>query len=224
MIFHHQQRRIDTLIPDLKLDSQPIEHVSEFHFLGLTLDEHHSWKPHVQKVANKTSRTIGILRWLKNIIPISVLRTLYNTLILPHFHYCILSWGFRMGRLKFLQKRAVRVMSGSRYNAHTDPLFKIQDSRFKSIYSTMYRHQSYKTMEQCEKTNQNISWWVHVWRPSLRPYGRYHKGHQKMFGSTGRIKVSRYDSNNNKKKKINAKGNKCGDNAIWRVDYYKQNK
>ena len=75
------------------------------------------------------------------------------------------------------------------------------DSRFKSIYSTMYRHQSYKTMEQCEKTNQNNSWWVHVWRPSLRPYGRYHKGHQKMFGSTGRIKVSRYDSNNNNKKK-----------------------
>ena len=27
MIFHHQQRRIDTLIPDLKLDSEPIEHV-----------------------------------------------------------------------------------------------------------------------------------------------------------------------------------------------------
>ena len=25
-----------------------------------------------------------------------------------------------------------------------------------------------------KKTNQNISWWVHVWRPSLRPYGRYH--------------------------------------------------
>ena len=95
-----------------------------FDFLGLTLDEHLSWKPHVQKVANKTSRTIGILRRLKNIIPISVLRTLYNTLILPHFHYCILSWGFRMGRLKLLQKRTVRVMCRSRYNAHTDPLFK----------------------------------------------------------------------------------------------------
>ena len=78
MIFHHQQRRIDTLIPDLKkLDSEPIKHVSEFNFLGLTLDEHLSWKPHVQKVGNKTSRTIGILRRLKNIVPISVLRTLY---------------------------------------------------------------------------------------------------------------------------------------------------
>ena len=153
MIFHHQQRRIDTLIPDLKLDSQPIEHVSEFNFLGLTLDEHLSWKPHVQKVANKTSRTIGILRRLKNIIPISVLWTLYNTLILPHFHYCILSWGFRMGRLKLLQKRAVRVMSGSRYNAHTDPLFKklhlvkLSDLFTVNVYKIYYklRHVSLPT-------------------------------------------------------------------------------
>ena len=153
MIFHHHQRRIDTLIPDLKLDSQPIEYVLEFNFLGLTLDEHLSWKPHVQKVANKTSRTIGILRRLKNIVPISVLRTLYNTLILPHFHYCILSWGFRMGRLKLLQKRAVRVMSGSRYNAHTDPLFKklhlvkLSDLFTVNVYEIYYklRHVSLPT-------------------------------------------------------------------------------
>ena len=124
MIFHHQQGRIDNLIPGLKLDFEPLEHVSEFNFLRLNLDEHLRWKPHVQQVANNTSWTIGILRRLKNIIPISVLRTLYNTLILPRFHYCILSWGFRIGRLKLLQKRAVRVMSGSRYNAHTDPVFK----------------------------------------------------------------------------------------------------
>lgn len=124
MIFHHPQRKIDALIPSLKLDSEQIEYVSEFNFLGITLDEHLSWKPHVQRVANKTSRNIGILRRLKNIIPTTVLRTIYNTLILPHFHYGILSWGFKMSRLKLLQKRAVRVISGSRYNAHTDPLFK----------------------------------------------------------------------------------------------------
>ena len=108
----------------------------------------------------------------------------------------------RLTWVKFINMLSVYVQSGT----HRPFNFKIQDSRFKSIYSTMYRHQSYKTMEQCEKTNQNISWWVHVWRPSLRPYGRYHKGHQKMFGSTGRIKVSRYDSNNNKKRRLMPKG------------------
>ena len=90
MIFHHPQRKIEHLVPALELNSEPLERVSEFNFLGLTLDEHISWKPHVQKIANKISRIIGILRRLKNILPTPVLITLYNTLILPHFHYGLL--------------------------------------------------------------------------------------------------------------------------------------
>ena len=124
MIFHHPQRKIEHLVPALELNSEPLERVSEFSFLGLTLDKHISWKPHVQKIANKISRIIGILRRLENILPTPVLITLYNTLILPHFHYGLLNWGFCMGRLQLLQKRSVRVISGSNYNAHTDPLFK----------------------------------------------------------------------------------------------------
>ena len=126
MIFHHPhpQRKIEHLVPALELNSEPLERVSKFNFLGLTLDEHISWKPNVQKIANKISRIIGILRRLKNILPTPVLITLYDTLILPHFHYGLLNWGFCMGRLQLLQKRSVRVISGSNYNAHTDPLFK----------------------------------------------------------------------------------------------------
>ena len=72
----------------------------------------------------------------------------------------------------------------------------IQDSRFKSIYLIIYRHQSYKLTEQCENKS-NISWWVSVWRPSLRPNGRYDKGHRRMFVSARRIMVSKYDNNKN---------------------------
>ena len=124
MIFHHPQRKIEHLVPALELNSEPLERVSEFNFLGLTLDEHISWKPNVQKIANKISCIIGILRRLKNILPTPVLITLYNTLILPHFHYGLSNWGFCMGRFQLLQKRSGRVISGSNYNAHTDPLFK----------------------------------------------------------------------------------------------------
>ena len=96
-IFHYPQRKIENLIPDVKFNSQTIERVSEFNFLRLTIDECPSWKPHIQKVSNKVSRTIGTLRRLKNFLPAHVLRTLYNTLILLHFHYSIAMWGFKMG-------------------------------------------------------------------------------------------------------------------------------
>ena len=61
---------------------------------------------------------------LKNFLPTRDLRILYNSMILPHLQYSILSWGFKPGSLDKLQKRAVRIISNSKYNSHTDPIFK----------------------------------------------------------------------------------------------------
>ena len=49
---------------------------------------------------------------------------LYNSLILPHLQYSILCWGFKTSRLFKLQKRAMRIITCSKYNAHSDPIFK----------------------------------------------------------------------------------------------------
>ena len=48
---------------------------------------------------------------------------LYNSLLLTQLNYCILAWGHNCKRLIKLQKKALRVISISKYNAHTDPLF-----------------------------------------------------------------------------------------------------
>ena len=61
---------------------------------------------------------------LKRYLPTKLLRILYNYLVLPHLHYAILSWGSRLSRLSNLQKRVIRVVSYSKCNAHTEPLFK----------------------------------------------------------------------------------------------------
>ena len=49
---------------------------------------------------------------------------IYNILILPHLNYCILCWGFKSNIVFALQKKAVRIITCSKYNAHTEPLFK----------------------------------------------------------------------------------------------------
>ena len=61
MLFHYRQRDIGNLIPSLKINDEPVERVTEFNFLGLTIDETLSWHPHVQKISNKISRTLGII-------------------------------------------------------------------------------------------------------------------------------------------------------------------
>ena len=49
MIFHHKQRNIENLIPQLKLKEQMIERVTDFNFLCLTIDQHLTWNERVQK-------------------------------------------------------------------------------------------------------------------------------------------------------------------------------
>ena len=51
------------------------------------------WSRHNNYISMKISRSTEILYRLKDIYPQSVLLKLYNTLILPHFHYCLLLWG-----------------------------------------------------------------------------------------------------------------------------------
>ena len=41
----------------------------------------------------KLSKTIGILNTLKHVLPINIMRTIYNSLILCHLNYGVLLWG-----------------------------------------------------------------------------------------------------------------------------------
>lgn len=124
MIFHYPQRDISNLTPELKLNGQIIERVTEFNFLGLTIDQHLNWNAHIQKVSSKISRSLGVMCRLKKFLPSHILRLLYNSLILPHLQYSILTWGYKNSRLSKLQKRAIRIITHSKYNSHTEPLFK----------------------------------------------------------------------------------------------------
>ena len=60
MIFHHKQRNIENLIPQLKLNEQFIEQVTEFKFLGLTIDQHLTWNEHVQKYQTRYQDHSGL--------------------------------------------------------------------------------------------------------------------------------------------------------------------
>ena len=101
-----------------------IENVKEFNFLGVYLDSHMIWKSDIGKLALKPSKYTGILNKLKRYLPSYILRTLYFTLIHSHLNYTILTWGYKCNRLNKLQKRLIRVVTCSKYNAHTDPLLK----------------------------------------------------------------------------------------------------
>ena len=122
MLFQHSRKEI--VLPQIKIGGNEIKNVEHFNFLGTTINKHMNWKHHVNKLSSKINRTIGILNRLKHFLPTKVKLSIYNSLILSQLHFSILIWGFSLEKIIKLQKRAIRVVSNSKYNSHTEPLFK----------------------------------------------------------------------------------------------------
>ena len=125
MIFHHRQTKLkSTSIPILEMNHTLIKQVNEFSFLGLTVKNHMDWNSHITNISNKITKTMGIMNRIKKSIPQQILNLMYNSLILPHIYFCITAWGFKCNRIFTLQKKALRIITKSKFNSHTEPLFR----------------------------------------------------------------------------------------------------
>ena len=114
----------DSDIPQLEINNTAIERVTEFKFLGIKINEFMNWGSHSVKIANKFCRTLGVMNCLKRFLPLSALKVMYDSYILSHIQFGITCWGFEWGRLANLPKRAARIITNSKYDAHTEPLSK----------------------------------------------------------------------------------------------------
>ena len=91
------------------LDGSTLKRVQSSRFLGVTIDEDLSWKPHVNNECNIVSRKIGMTNKLKHCFPQPTLKSLYYAIVYPYLNYGVLAWGNAnktlMDRL-LLQKKA----------------------------------------------------------------------------------------------------------------------
>lgn len=124
MLFHAINKDLSSFTQNILIDRNEIERVDAFKFLGLVLNQNVSWKDYTDMIANKISRNIGVLNKVKHFLPHNILKSLYCSMIQSYFNYTILAWGHESQRLENLQKRAIRVITVSKYNAHVEPLLK----------------------------------------------------------------------------------------------------
>ena len=135
-------------IPKLKLtiNDNPIEQVTEFNFLGITIDQNITWNAHITKTYIQIASVIGILHKLKHSFPQRILRLIYNSLIHPHLIYGLYLWGFNPKRLTILHKGAVRILALRPYLSHSTPLFKslkihqLEDLYIIQLYKLYYKN------------------------------------------------------------------------------------
>ena len=79
------------------------------------------------KFQKKISRGIGVLRKIRHFVDTKTLVQLYHAIILPFFSYGCIVWGntydHNIKPLQIIQRKAMRLITFSKFDAHTSPLF-----------------------------------------------------------------------------------------------------
>ena len=137
-------------LPDIVLNDSIIQRTDRIKFLGVVLDEKLNFDHHINYILGKTSKTLGVLYRVKQILPVHIVKSLYSTFILPYFLYGIEVWfgssGFSRNKIFIQQKRVVRTIAGLPFNHHTSAHFKqLKILKFHDLYErqvAVIMHQS----------------------------------------------------------------------------------
>ena len=62
-------------------------------FLGVLIDKNLTWRPHIDHIASKISKIVGIIARLRDHVPLNTLLQIYRLLIFPYTLYGIAAWG-----------------------------------------------------------------------------------------------------------------------------------
>lgn len=122
----------------LMINGIELERVSEIKFLGVVIDNKLSWKPHINYIKTKISKSLAILNKAKDLLNKASLNMLYCSFILPYMTYCVEVWGntykTNTHPIFILQKRAIRIIHKTAYREPTNPLFiKLKILKFKDL-------------------------------------------------------------------------------------------
>ena len=127
MIFQRRNYSFNPHSLVIKANDKYLKQTSYCKFLGIWIDENLNWKYHISQISNKLSKIVGIFTKIRWKFGKNILSQLYYSLAYPHFIYCNTSWAStyvtNLSRIVILQKKLVRIINFSDYNAHTDPLF-----------------------------------------------------------------------------------------------------
>ena len=88
------------------------------------IDQTLSWNVHVEILCKKIASGIGAFERVRTFVPLETLRSIFTSLVQPHFDCCNSVWGCcqktRASKLQKLQNRAARILTYSNYHANAD--------------------------------------------------------------------------------------------------------
>ena len=116
------------MLPVFHVGGTDIDLVNKVKYLGLYIGNSLTWKCQIENIKGNVSRAIGLLKYCKNFVSMETLKDIYRSIVEPHLKYCCSVRGSsgitRTESLQKLQNKAARIVTGSSYDAPSEPLLK----------------------------------------------------------------------------------------------------
>ena len=127
VMFHPRQKKIDSI--NLMIKDNPLKQEYCIKYLGVLIDSNLNWQNHVNSVIKKIKRSVGILSKLRHFIGTKTLINIYYALVYPFLTYGIIiargnTYPSNLQSLYILQKKCVRIITFSKFDERSSPLFK----------------------------------------------------------------------------------------------------
>ena len=149
-IFKSSRKRIINLPNSIDFLNYKIERTSSIKFLGIILDEHLTWKEHINEVCNKLRSLFHIFYSIRGYLSKQNIKTLYYTLIYSRIKYGLAVYGHAgttmLNKIQFLQNQLLKVLSNKKFRFSTDKLhnefdiLKVQDMLNQEILSFVFKY------------------------------------------------------------------------------------
>ena len=124
IIFRDKNKIVPPL--NIKLNGIKLIPKSEIKYLGLTMDEHLTFKTHINITNAKLKRANNLLALSRHYLPRTFLKQVYYAQFHSHLVYGCQVWGYESSNIRqtlSLQKKAVKLMMFADNNSPTDPIF-----------------------------------------------------------------------------------------------------
>ena len=104
------------------LGGEELELVSEFKYLGVTLDPTLTFKKHIKKVSNTINYNLQNFKQIRPFLTVSAAKSYLQCMILSHIEYCFTNWSCAgvttLKPIEQLYKRALKVFDRKPYSHH----------------------------------------------------------------------------------------------------------
>ena len=87
-IVFKSHRKISPINITLEIKGVPITQVESTRFLGVYVDQHLTWKEHINYISKKIAKNIGIITRISYLLPNTIRLQLYYSLVYPYLTYC----------------------------------------------------------------------------------------------------------------------------------------